>query len=238
MFKDWKTFAGIVIAVTSLSACAPSVAAPAAPPAPQVSVATPLQQQVTDWDEFTGRLTARERVEVHSRVSGYITQVSFKEGTEVKAGDLLFTIDPRPYEAIVERAEAMLAQAKTTAELAGVEAKNATALRQGQATEQHWSIAAGALAVAQAIEAGAQDLEPGEEAGTTLFYTDPAELDMVSRALPAHGFTVLSAKLGYKPKNPKDPASLSAADLEEVEAFLAAIDGNDDVQNVYVGLAG
>ncbi|MES2584684.1 MAG: YebC/PmpR family DNA-binding transcriptional regulator [Pseudomonadota bacterium] len=89
-----------------------------------------------------------------------------------------------------------------------------------------------------AIEAGAQDLEPGEEAGTTLFYTDPAELDLVSRALPAHGFTVLSAKLGYKPKNPKDPASLSAADLEEVEAFLAAIDGNDDVQNVYVGLAG
>jgi YebC/PmpR family DNA-binding regulatory protein len=91
---------------------------------------------------------------------------------------------------------------------------------------------------AAAIEAGAQDLEPGEEAGTTLFYTDPAELDLVSRALPAHGFTVLSAKLGYKPKNPKDPASLSAADLEEVEAFLAAIDGNDDVQNVYVGLAG
>lgn len=91
---------------------------------------------------------------------------------------------------------------------------------------------------AAAIEAGAQDLEPGEEAGTTLFYTDPAELDLVSRALPAHGFTVLSAKLGYKPKNPKDPASLSAADLEEVEAFLAAIDGNDDVQNVYVGLSG
>ena len=91
---------------------------------------------------------------------------------------------------------------------------------------------------AAAIEAGAQDLEPGEETGTTLFYTDPAELDLVSRALPAHGFTVLSAKLGYKPKNPKDPASLSAADLEEVEAFLAAIDGNDDVQNVYVGLAG
>ena len=89
-----------------------------------------------------------------------------------------------------------------------------------------------------AIEAGAQDLEPGDEAGTTLFYTDPAELDLVSRALPAQGFTVLSAKLGYKPKNPIDPTSLSAEALEEVEAFLAAIDGNDDVQRVYVGLAG
>ncbi len=88
-----------------------------------------------------------------------------------------------------------------------------------------------------AIEAGAQDFEAGEE-GTSIFLTDATDLDIVSRALPAHGFTVLSAKLGYKPKNPIDPASLSAADLEEVEAFLAAIDGNDDVQNVYVGLAG
>ena len=96
----------------------------------------------------------------------------------------------------------------------------------------------GADADEAAIEAGAQDLEPGDEAGTTMFYTDPAELDLVSRALPAHGFTVLSAKLGYKPKNPIDPTSLSAEALEEVEAFLAAIDGNDDVQTVYVGLAG
>ena len=89
-----------------------------------------------------------------------------------------------------------------------------------------------------AIEAGAQDLEPGSEDGTTLFITAPTELDLVSRALPAHGFTVLSAKLGYKPKNPVDPANLSPEQLEEVEAFLAAIDANDDVQNVFVGLAG
>jgi transcriptional/translational regulatory protein YebC/TACO1 len=97
--------------------------------------------------------------------------------------------------------------------------------------------AAGADAEVAAIEAGAQDFEAAEE-GATLFLTDPTDLDLVSRALPAHGFTVLTAKLGYKPKNPIDPASLSAEQLEEVEAFLAAIDGNDDVQNVYVGLAG
>ncbi|MDO9002438.1 MAG: YebC/PmpR family DNA-binding transcriptional regulator [Aquabacterium sp.] len=89
-----------------------------------------------------------------------------------------------------------------------------------------------------AIEAGAQDFEAGEEDGTTVFLTDPTDLDLVSRALPAQGFTVLSAKLGYKPKNPVDPASLSAADLEEVEAFLAALDANEDVQNVFAGLAG
>ncbi len=72
----------------------------------------------------------------------------------------------------------------------------------------------------------------------TVFITEATDLDLVSRALPEHGFTVVSAKLGYKPKNPVDPANLSAEQLEEVEAFLGAIDNNDDVQNVFVGLAG
>src|SRR5512133_1087079 len=69
-----------------------------------------------------------------------------------------------------------------------------------------------------AIEAGAQDFEAGEDDGTTLFLTDPSDLDLVSRALPSHGFSVLSAKLGYKAKNPVDPASLTAQSLEDVEA--------------------
>jgi transcriptional/translational regulatory protein YebC/TACO1 len=69
-----------------------------------------------------------------------------------------------------------------------------------------------------------------------VFVTDPTDLDLVSRALPAQGFTVLSARLGYKPKNPVNPASLSAEALEEVEAFLAAIDDHDDVQNIFAGL--
>jgi YebC/PmpR family DNA-binding regulatory protein len=87
---------------------------------------------------------------------------------------------------------------------------------------------------AAAIEAGASDLEPGE-AGATTFYTDPAELDAVTRALPNHGFTVQSAKIGYRPKN---PVTLGDAERAEVEAFLEAVDADDDVQNVYVGLAG
>jgi YebC/PmpR family DNA-binding regulatory protein len=94
-----------------------------------------------------------------------------------------------------------------------------------------------------AIEAGAQDFEAGDadedgKVTTTIFYSDATDLDLVSRALHTHGFTVLSAKLGYKAKNPIDPSTLSAEQLEEIEAFLSAIDGNDDVQNVYVGLAG
>ena len=97
---------------------------------------------------------------------------------------------------------------------------------------------AGADPEVAAIEAGAQDFEPGEEAGATVFLTDATDLDLVSRALPSHGFKVLSAKLGYKARNPVNPADLSAEHLEEVEAFLAAIDANDDVQNVFAGLAG
>jgi YebC/PmpR family DNA-binding regulatory protein len=99
------------------------------------------------------------------------------------------------------------------------------------------ALVAGSDAETAAIEAGAQDVEAGDEEGTTLFLTDPTDLDLVSRALPTQGFTVLSAKLGYKAKNPVNPTSLTTEQLEEVEAFLNGIDGNDDVQNVYVALA-
>lgn len=86
-----------------------------------------------------------------------------------------------------------------------------------------------------AIEAGAQDFEPSDE-GNTLFITEPTDLDAVCKALPEQGFTVNAAKLGYMPKNPV--SGLSAEQLEEVEAFLEALDAHDDVQNVYVGLSG
>ena len=100
------------------------------------------------------------------------------------------------------------------------------------------SAAAGADPELAAIEAGAQDFESTDEEGVTVFITDAADLDLVSRALPAQGFTVLSAKLGYKPKNPVSASSLSAEQLEEVESFLAALDANEDVQNVFAGLQG
>ena len=86
-----------------------------------------------------------------------------------------------------------------------------------------------------AIEAGAQDFEPAED-GATLFITEATDLDSVQKALPEQGFTVLSAKLGYKPKNPV--SGLTDAQMEEVEAFLEGLDNHDDVQDMFVGLAG
>lgn len=144
----------------AVSGCKPAAQGPGGPPqagVPAVTVAKPISKRLTDWDEFTGRLIARDRVEVRARVSGYLTKVHFKEGAEVKEGDLLFTIDPRPYEAAVQRAEAVLTQAKTAADLANIEAKNATSLRQGQVisieeSERRLKSAAGEQAAVRAAE--------------------------------------------------------------------------------------
>lgn len=84
-----------------------------------------------------------------------------------------------------------------------------------------------------AIEAGAQDLEPADD-HQTRFLTDPTELDAVSRALSGAGWTVNTQNLVYVAKN---PVKLEAAARNEVEAFLAAIDEDDDVQHIFVGLA-
>ncbi len=89
-----------------------------APPPPTVTVADVEQREVPDWDEFIGRLEAVDSVEVRARVSGYVDRAAFKEGTEVGKGDLLFQIDPRPYQAELARAEAELAQARSAAALA------------------------------------------------------------------------------------------------------------------------
>jgi len=91
----------------------------------------------------------------------------------------------------------------------------------------------GADAETAAIEAGAQDLEDHGD-GVTLFYTDPTDLDIVSHALPNFGFTVLSSKLGYLDNN---PVALDDAARAEVEDFLTALDDDDDVQQVYAGMA-
>jgi membrane fusion protein, multidrug efflux system len=89
-----------------------TVPAQTAPPAPQVTVATPLASHVAQWDEFTGRFEAVARVEVRPRVSGYITEVHFRDGATVNQGDLLFTIDQRPFQLAVDSAQADVIRTK------------------------------------------------------------------------------------------------------------------------------
>ncbi len=87
-------------------------------------------------------------------------------------------------------------------------------------------------AEAEAIEAGAQDVEPGEE-GAFRFFTDAGDVDAVNRVLASRGWTVTSARLGWRPKN---PVTLEPEALAEVEAFLVSVDEDDDVQNIYPGI--
>ena len=73
---------------------------------PAVTVSAPLQRELIEWDEFTGQFWARDLVEIRARVSGYLTEIHFTDGQMVNQGDLLFVIDPRPYEATLAAAKA------------------------------------------------------------------------------------------------------------------------------------
>jgi RND family efflux transporter MFP subunit len=106
---------------------------PAAPQLQAVTVAAAPEREVSEWDEFTGRLEAVDQVEIRPRVSGYIKRVAFDEGKEVKKGEVLFEIDPRPYEAELARAEAELERARSAASLAKSEVQRAGKLVEVQA---------------------------------------------------------------------------------------------------------
>ena len=119
--------------------CARPAAQPADPPPAKVSVAPVLIRTVTEWDEFTGRLEAVNTVAVRPRVSGFVSAVRFREGALVGRGDLLFQIDPRPFQAEVDRLNAELARARATVQRASSEAQRADRLaaQDAMSREEH-----------------------------------------------------------------------------------------------------
>ena len=125
------------LALVVLSGCGNSSKdAQGGPPPPQVSVAQVLEKKVKDWDEFTGRLQAVETVEIRPRVSGYIDKVAFSEGSMVKSGDLLFVIDPRPYQAENDRAAADVKRYSTALDLARIELTRVQQLKDSGAVSE------------------------------------------------------------------------------------------------------
>ncbi|MEW5681216.1 MAG: efflux RND transporter periplasmic adaptor subunit [Pseudomonadota bacterium] len=118
------------VAAVVLAACGNPEAASQqqAPAAPQVSVAQVVAERITEWDEFSGRLQAPQTVDLVPRVSGYVEQVLFEEGALVKAGDVLLTIDAKPFAAEVTRLKAELLSAQSAAELAHAEYERAQRL--------------------------------------------------------------------------------------------------------------
>ena len=124
------------LAAAAIAACS-SQAAPGEgagmPPPPEVSVATVLSKSVRQWDDFTGRVSAIETVELRPRVSGYVERVAYQEGREVKKGDLLFVIDQRRYRAELARAQADLERARSEARLAQSQDARAQTLLEAKA---------------------------------------------------------------------------------------------------------
>lgn len=127
-----------------------------APPAPSVTVATPLVRQVQDWDEFTGRFEATQSVEVRARVGGYVSGVHFRDGEYVRRGQLLFTLDARPAQAALASARASLAQAQAQLTLARTNLTRSEGLLSAQAVSQaEVDTNRGAVAQAEAAVAAA-----------------------------------------------------------------------------------
>jgi RND family efflux transporter MFP subunit len=122
----------LVLAGYVLAGCDSKPTANQGPPPAPVTVARPLQKNITEWDEYTGRFVAVERVEVRSRVSGFIDSIHFKEGQIVKQGDLLFVIDPRPYRFAVDQAKGDLERAKAKLEIASLDVQRAIPLVRNQ----------------------------------------------------------------------------------------------------------
>src|SRR5260370_15942874 len=114
----------------------PAMAQNAAPAPPPVTVSVPLQRDIVEWDEFTGQFAAVDYVELRARVSGYLTEINFTDGDIVKKGDLLFVIDPRPFEIARDSAQAQIAQAQARLDLANAQLQRTTELRRSDFAPQ------------------------------------------------------------------------------------------------------
>jgi membrane fusion protein, multidrug efflux system len=126
----------IPLAALVLTGCGDKPPQPAAAAAPPVTVAQPVKRTVTDWDEFTGRFEAVEEVQVRARVGGFVNSVEFRDGAIVHAGDLLYVIDSRPFEAVAEQAAGQLADARAKTELAKRELDRGLSLVQTSAVSE------------------------------------------------------------------------------------------------------
>jgi RND family efflux transporter MFP subunit len=137
---DTRSFYGLspilIVLAGLLSGCEEKQASQAAAAPPPVIVAQPVKRTVTDWDEFTGRFDAVEQVQIRPRVGGFVTNVEFKDGDMVHAGDLLYIIDPRPFEAVAEQADGQLSDARAKVELAKRDLDRGLALVQTSAVSE------------------------------------------------------------------------------------------------------
>ncbi len=223
MQKSLKLIAFSLL-IASLSACARNEAAeaPAAPPA--VEAAKVVTKSITEFDEFTGRFEAVERVEVRPRVSGYVTSARFQQGHEVKKGDILYVIDPRPYQATLKHAQAELSRARTQLKLAQSERERADRLIGKRAISQEEyderisgseQASANLAAAEAAVESAALDLSFTEVRAPISGLVGRAEI--TAGNLVTAGQTLLTT-------------------LVSIDPIYVSFDGNEQVYLKYVGM--
>lgn len=178
-----------------------SAACPAAPP--EVAVSRPLVREVTDYEDFTGRVEAVQTVDLRPRVSGYLTRVNFKAGATVNPGDLLFEIDPRPYQAKLDRAQAEVAQAEARLKRLTADFERAKRLLAGRGlTAEEYDKIAGEREEAEAALHVAQAAR------------DAARLTL--------GFTRVAAPVGGKIGRPAlDVGNLAVADTTSLARIVS-----------------
>ena len=224
-----QTLVTAIAVIAFAAGCARTSAQQAAPPPPQVTVASVIERSVTEWDEFTGRLQAVDSVDVRPRVSGLISAVRFDEGAMVHRGDLLFQIDARPFQAEVDRLRAEVARAKATAQRADSELERAERLRAENAIarEEHDRRAAFALesaAQTAAVEAALRSAELNLE-----FTQVTAPIDgRVGRAIVTEGNLVSSG--------PGEATLL--ATVVSLDPVYAYFDADEQIFLKYSGVAG
>src|SRR6185436_12794448 len=225
LVKDVIRFSVVLLVALFAAGCARNEAAPAPTAPPAVEAAHVVSKRITEFDEFTGRFEAVERVEVRPRVSGYVTATHFEQGHEVKKGDILYVIDPRPYQAALKHAQAELVSARTQLALAKSERERATRLIEKHAISQeefdtrtsgNEQAAASLTAAEAAVDAAELDLSFTQVRAPISGLVGRAEI--TAGNLVAAGQTLLTTVVSIDP-------------------IYVSFDGDEQVYLKYVGMA-
>ncbi len=205
------------LAAAVLAACAPAQSNDAPPPPPPVSVQLPQQMALAETHEHIGRVEAIQTVDVRPRVGGQIVEIAFNEGAQVAKGDVLVRLDPRPYQAAVERARAALVKARAEAELAALEAQRAAKLE---------SLAAMSREDAQRRQANAAVAVAQVQAAEAALATAQLDLEFTTIRAPIAG-RVGRADISVGNLVSADPGAKPITTLVSTGAVYVAFDVND-----------